>query len=172
MRRGALTGGFLVVLAVGGGWAWHATLAARRAVAPRVAVTTVTRGEFEVTLPMEGVLQSDDALTVSTGKAPGELTMIVADGTVVKAGDVFCRIEARELLRKQTDAELAYKQAKEEIAQRAGERGGALRHRQARHGPDGEGLRRVGRVGQGADEADGGPADLRPGRGGAPAIGV
>jgi RND family efflux transporter MFP subunit len=54
-------------------------------------------------------------MTVSTGRAPGELTMIVPDGTVVAAGDVFCQIEARELLREKTDAELAYKQALEEI---------------------------------------------------------
>ncbi len=115
MRRLARTGLVLLLLAAGGGWAWRATLAARQEQAPQVAVTAVTRGPFEVTLPMEGVLQSDDALTVSTGKAPGELTMIVPDGTVVKAGEVFCRIEARELQRKQTDAQLAYQQANEEI---------------------------------------------------------
>jgi RND family efflux transporter MFP subunit len=42
--------------------------------------------------------------------------MIVPDGTVVRAGDVFCRIEARELRRRQADAQLSYKQSVEEIA--------------------------------------------------------
>jgi len=103
----------VLVLAGGGGWAWRAAVGA--APKRRVAVTTPTRGEFVVSLPVEGTLQSDDSVTVSTGKAPGELTMIVPDGTVVRAGDVFCRIEARELLRRQADAQLADQQAREEI---------------------------------------------------------
>ena len=105
----------VATLALGGGWAWRVTRA--RAPVAHVETTTASRGEFVVSLPAEGTLQSDDAVAVRTGKAPGELTMIVSDGTVVRAGDVFCRIEARELLRKQTDAELAFMQAQEEIEQ-------------------------------------------------------
>jgi RND family efflux transporter MFP subunit len=78
-------------------------------------VGEVQSGEFVVSLLIEGTLQSDDSMTVSTGRAPGELTMVVPDGTIVRAGDVFCRIEARELRREKADAELAYKQAREEI---------------------------------------------------------
>jgi HlyD family secretion protein len=74
-----------------------------------------SHGEFVVTLPADGTLESDDSVVVRTGKAPGQLTMIVSDGTNVHAGDVFCKIEARELLRKQTDAQLAAQQAQEEI---------------------------------------------------------
>ncbi len=103
----------IVLLAGGAAWAWRG-LAARPS-AGRVAVAAAARGEFVVSLIAEGILQSDDSVTVSTGKAPGQLTMIVPDGTVVRAGDVFCRIEARDLLRRQTDAELAMKQADEEI---------------------------------------------------------
>ncbi len=112
-RRYAIWGLVVLVFAAGGGWAWRAS--AGRTARPQVAVTSATRGEFVVSLPVEGTLQSDDSVTVSTGKAPGELTMIVPDGTVVRAGEVFCRIEARELLRKQADAELADEQAQEEI---------------------------------------------------------
>jgi RND family efflux transporter MFP subunit len=103
----------VLVLAVAGGWAWMSL--AHRSPGARIQVAEVERGEFVVSLLIEGTLQSDDSMTVSTGRAPGELTMIVPDGTVVRAGDVFCRIEARELRREQADAELAYKQAVEEI---------------------------------------------------------
>jgi len=112
-RRHTITVLIVLTLAAGAGWAWRDL--ARRPAAPRVPVTAAARGEFVVSLLAEGILQSDNSVTVSTGKAPGQLTMIVPDGTVVRAGDVFCRIEARELLRKQTDAELAVKQAREEI---------------------------------------------------------
>jgi len=113
LRRYAIT--IVLVLAVaGGGWAWRSL--GRRPTQARIAVAEVKRGEFVVSLLTEGTLQSDDSMTVSTGKAPGELTMIVPDGTVVRAGDVFCRIEARDLLRKQADAQLTYKQSLEEIA--------------------------------------------------------
>ena len=81
----------------------------------KVATAVAKQGEFIVSLVSEGTLQSDNSIVVRTGKAPGELTMIVPDGTIVRAGDIFCRIESRELLRKQTDAELASKQANEEI---------------------------------------------------------
>ena len=103
----------MLVVVVGGGWAWRAALP--RTPETRVAVAAAARGEFVVSLLAEGTLQSDDSVTVRTGKAPGELTMIVPDGTNVRAGDVFCRIEARELQRRQADAELAYEQAQEEI---------------------------------------------------------
>ena len=112
-RRYTVTALVVLALAAGGAWAWRGL--ARRAGGPRVAAVAATRGEFVVSLLAEGILQSDDSVTVSTGKAPGQLTMIVPDGTIVRAGDVFCRIESRELLRKQTDAELALKQAREEI---------------------------------------------------------
>jgi HlyD family secretion protein len=103
----------MVLLAAGGGWAWRAS--ARRPAPARVATTTAARGEFVISLPTEGILQSDDSLTVRNGKASGELTLIVPEGTTIHEGDVFCRLEARELLRQQTDAELAYRQAVEEI---------------------------------------------------------
>jgi RND family efflux transporter MFP subunit len=103
-----------VVLLVLGGWI--ARTLTRRPAEAHIAVAPVQHGEFVVSLPAEGTLQSDHALTVSTGKAPGQITMVAPDGTVVRAGDVFCRIEARDLLRRQTDAELAYKQANLEIA--------------------------------------------------------
>jgi RND family efflux transporter MFP subunit len=112
-QRYALIGLLVLVLAAGGAWAWRGL--GRRPAAPGIAVTAATRGELVVSLTAEGILQSDNSVTVSTGKAPGRLTVIVPDGTVVRAGDVFCRIEARELLRRQTDAELAMKQAQEEI---------------------------------------------------------
>jgi HlyD family secretion protein len=105
--------GVLLVVVAGAGWAWRTSVS--RAPKARVQVTTPTRGEFVVSLQAEGTLESDDSVMVRTGKAPGQITMIVPDGTVIRAGDVFCRIEARELLRKQTDAELASKQAREEI---------------------------------------------------------
>jgi RND family efflux transporter MFP subunit len=76
---------------------------------------SVTRGELVVSLLAEGTLQSDNSVVVRTGRAPGQLTGIATDGTVLRAGDAFCRIEARDLMRKQTDAELAAKQANEEI---------------------------------------------------------
>jgi len=103
----------VVGLAAAGLWAWRVSVS--RASKPRVAVAAATRGEFVVSLLVEGTLESNDSVVVRAGKAPGQLTMIVPDGTVVGAGDVFCRIESRELLRKQTDAELAAKQAREEI---------------------------------------------------------
>jgi HlyD family secretion protein len=112
-KRYAIGGVVVLVLATGGAWAWRA--ATPRATKPKVSVTAVTRGEFVVSLLAEGPLESEDSVTVRTGNAPGQLTSIAADGTVVKAGDVFCRIEARDLLRKQADAELAYKQASENI---------------------------------------------------------
>jgi RND family efflux transporter MFP subunit len=103
----------VILVIAGGWWAWRATVS--HGGKPRVPVTRAARGEFIVSLLTEGTLQSDDSVVVRTGKAPGQITMIVPDGTVVRAGDVFCHIESRELLRKQTDAELAYKQAREEI---------------------------------------------------------
>lgn len=112
-RKSALGGLMLILLAAGGGYAWRAST--RQPATARVAVTAATRGEFVISLPVEGVLQSDDSITVRNGKASGELTTIVPDGTVVRTGDVFCKIEARELERQHTDAELAYKQAIEEI---------------------------------------------------------
>ena len=114
LKRYAMTV-VLVLAVVGGGWAWRSV--AHRPARRGLAVGEVKRGEFVVSLLIEGTLQSDDSMTVSTGKAPGELTMIVPDGTVVRAGEVFCRIEARELRRKQADAELSYKQALEGIEQ-------------------------------------------------------
>jgi len=105
--------GLVLALAVVGGWAWRSL--AHRPVGARIPVAQVERGEFVVSLLIEGTLQSDDSMTVSTGRAPGELTVIVPDGTVVRVGDVFCRIEARELRREQADAELSYKQSIEEI---------------------------------------------------------
>ena len=105
--------GLVLALVVVGVWAWRSV--AQRPAGARIPVAEVERGEFVVSLLVEGTLQSDDAMTVSTGRAPGELTVIVPDGTVVRAGDVFCRIEARELRREQADAELSYKQAIEEI---------------------------------------------------------
>ena len=113
MRRYAI-GIVILLVAAGGGLAWRA--AARRPPKARVTLATVTRGELVIALPAEGTLESDNSVVVRTGKAPGQVTSIASDGTVVRAGDVFCRIEARELLRKQTDAELASKQAQEEIA--------------------------------------------------------
>jgi RND family efflux transporter MFP subunit len=104
--------GLIVLLAVGG---WLARALTRRPAEARVAVTAAQRGEFVISLVAEGPLESDNSVAVRAGKAPGELTMIVHDGTVVKAGDVFCRIQARELQRRQVDAELAYQQATEEI---------------------------------------------------------
>jgi RND family efflux transporter MFP subunit len=113
-RRHAFVALVVIALAAGGAWAWRGL--SRRPAGAGIAVAGATRGEFVVGLTAEGILQSDDSVTVSTGKAPGQLTMIAPDGTVVRAGDVFCRVEARELLRRQTDAELAVKQANEEIA--------------------------------------------------------
>ncbi len=49
------------------------------------------------------------------GKAPGQLTMIAPDGKVLPAGEVFCEIDARDLETKRIDAELADKQATEEV---------------------------------------------------------
>ncbi len=112
-RRHAFIALVIVALAAGGAWARHSL--SRRPAEAGNAVVAATQGEFVVSLTAEGILQSDDSVTVSTGKAPGQLTMIVPDGTVVRAGDVFCQIEARELLRRKTDAELAVKQASEEI---------------------------------------------------------
>ena len=103
----------VLALAVVGGWAWRSL--AHRPAGARLPVAEVETGEFVVSLLIEGTLQSDDSMTVSTGRAPGELTTIVPDGTIVRAGDVFCQIEARELRREQDDAGLAYKQAREEI---------------------------------------------------------
>lgn len=112
-RRNATWGLVLIVLAAGVGFVWHAVRP--HDAGKRIPVTAATRGEFVVSLPAEGPLESDDAVVVSTGKAPGELTMIVSDGTVVRAGEVFCRIEARDLLRRQADAKLASTQGQEEI---------------------------------------------------------
>jgi len=103
----------VLALAAGGGWAWRAS--ATRPGGARVPVGKATSGEFVISLLAEGALQSDDSVVVRTGKAAGQLTSIASDGTVVRAGEVFCRIEARELLRKQADAELDYKQSNEEI---------------------------------------------------------
>ena len=103
----------ILLLAAAGGWAWR--ISAQRTSQPRVPVATVTRGEFVVSLLAEGPLESDNLVVVRTGKAAGELTMIVPEGTVVKEGDVVCEIEARELLRKKADEELSYKQAMEGI---------------------------------------------------------
>jgi HlyD family secretion protein len=102
----------LIVIA-GGGLLWRNATA--KAPKLRIGTTTPSRGEFVVSLSSEGTLQSDDAVAVRTGKAPGQITMIVSDGTILKTGDVFCKIESRELQRQQTDAELAAKQAQEEI---------------------------------------------------------
>jgi HlyD family secretion protein len=113
-KRIAITGLVILMLAAGGAWAWR--LVQPHATKSRVAVINPTRGEFVISLFTEGTLQADDSIAVQTGKAPGELTMIVSDGAMVKAGEVFCRIESRELQRKLTDAELADKQAREEIA--------------------------------------------------------
>jgi RND family efflux transporter MFP subunit len=104
--------GLVVVLAAGG---WAVRALTRRPAAGRIEVAAVQRGKFIVGLRAEGMLQSDEAMTVSTGKAPGQITMIVPDGAVVRAGEVFCRIEARDLLRRQADAQLAYRQGMEEI---------------------------------------------------------
>ena len=103
----------LLLLAAGGGYAWR--VVAQRAPRQRVPVTEVARGEFVVSLLAEGPLESDDLVVVRTGKAAGELTMIVPEGTVLKEGDVFCELEARELLRRKADQELSYKQALEGI---------------------------------------------------------
>jgi len=113
MHRRYAIGVVMVALAAGAAWAWHATVS--RASKPRVAVAQAGRGQFVVSLMADGTLQSDDSVVVRTGKAPGEITMIVPDGTVIRAGAAFCHIEARELQRRQTDAELASRQAKEEI---------------------------------------------------------
>jgi len=111
-RRYAITI-VILLLAAGGALAWRAS--AKRAPKSQVQATTATRGEFVITLLAEGTLQSDNSVVVRTGKAPGQLTSVASDGTVLPAGDVFCRIDARDLMRKQTDAELAAKQAQEEI---------------------------------------------------------
>lgn len=105
----------VLALAAGGGWAWRAS--AMRPTEARVSVATVTRGEFVISLLSEGTLQSEDSVVVRTGKAAGQLTTIASDGMVLQAGDVFCSIEARDLLRKLADAELDYKQRTEEIEQ-------------------------------------------------------
>lgn len=112
-RRYAIGGLAVLMLAAGAAWAWRASESGPAEA--RVPVGAPTRGEFVVSLVTEGTLQSDESVVVGAGKAPGELTTIVPDGTIVRAGDVFCRIEARELQRKRTDAELASKQANEEI---------------------------------------------------------
>jgi HlyD family secretion protein len=103
----------LLLLAAGGGYAWR--VVAQRGPRQRVPVTDVAKGEFVVSLLAEGPLESDDLVVVRTGKAAGELTMIVPEGTVLKEGDVFCELEARELLRRKADQELSYKQALEGI---------------------------------------------------------
>ncbi len=113
MSKRIMIGLAVLVLAAGGGWAWWAV--SPRPPKARVDAATPTRGEFIVSLGTEGALQSDNSVVVRTGKAPGQITMIVPDGTILRAGDVFCRIESRDLLRKQADAELAYMQAEEEI---------------------------------------------------------
>ena len=113
MSKRYAIGVLIAALAAGGWWAWHVSVSG--APKARVPVTTPTRGEFVVSLTAEGTLESDNSVVVRAGRAPGQITMIVPDGTIVRAGDAFCRIESRELLRKQTDAELAAKQAREEI---------------------------------------------------------
>ena len=113
MVRRYATSTVILLLAAGGGWAWR--VAAERTPTQRVPVTKVMRGEFVVSLLAEGPLESDDLVVVRTGKAAGELTTIVPEGTVLKEGDVFCELEARELLRKKADEELSYRQAVERI---------------------------------------------------------
>jgi len=99
----------IVLLAAGGGWAWRSS--AQQAPKAHVPAAKVQRGELVVSLLAEGPLESDDLVVVRTGKASGELTMIVPEGTIVRKGETFCTVEARELLRKKADAELSYKQA-------------------------------------------------------------
>jgi len=108
--------GWLLVLAALGGavWAWRA-LGARQGSAP-VPTCRPSVGEFVITLPAEGTLQSDNALTVFNGEAGGKLAMIREDGAVVKVGDVFCQVEAREIEQRKIQVELSHKQAKEEIS--------------------------------------------------------
>ena len=113
MLRRYATSIVILLLAAGGGWAWR--ISSQRQSKPRVPVAKVTRGEFVVSLLAEGPLESDDLVVVRTGRAAGELTMIVPEGTAVKEGDVVCEIEARALLRKKADEELSYKQATEAI---------------------------------------------------------
>jgi len=107
--------GGLAALAVivGGAWAWR-TFAAR-SVDSGPPTATPTRGEFVVALQVDGTLQSDDAVTVRNGKAGGKLTMIVPDGTIVQAGEVFCLVESRQMEQRETQIELSFKQAQEEI---------------------------------------------------------
>jgi len=103
------------VLAVGAAavWAWRALAPHQAAV--RIPTASPTQGEFVVRLFADGLLQSDDAVTVRNGEATGKLTMIVDDGSTVGAGDVFCRIESRDLKQREAETELRYKQALEEI---------------------------------------------------------
>lgn len=103
----------ILLLATGGALAWRTST--KRAPKSQVQAVAVAREELVVSLLAEGTLQSDNSVVVRTGRAPGQLTSIANDGTVLHAGDVFCRIDARDLLRKKTDAELAAKQAQEEI---------------------------------------------------------
>jgi RND family efflux transporter MFP subunit len=105
----------VLLLAAGVAYAWRALTP--HPTATRVSTGTATRGEFVISLMTDGTLQSEDTVVVRTGKAPGQLTSIATDGTLLRKGDVFCHIEARDLLRKQADAQLAYKQAIEDIQQ-------------------------------------------------------
>lgn len=86
-----------------------------KTVGPQVPTARPTRGDFEVTLIGEGVLESEKAVSVRNGRMSGKLVMIIPDGTTVKQGDLFCRIDTRDLLRERSQQELAYKQAREEI---------------------------------------------------------
>jgi len=109
-----VAGGLLVAALVSAViWAW-VSLGAPPARAS-VPVAHPTRGEFVVSLHSEGLLASDDAVSVRNGDARGKIMGIVADGATIRAGEPFCRVEVQEMEQRLIQVELRAKQAKEEI---------------------------------------------------------
>ena len=114
MRVGRVIGILVVLALLGSGvWAWRAF--APRQAPRKIPTASPSRGEFVVSLQADGKLQSDDAVVVRNGEAGGKITVIVPDGAIVKQGDVFCRIESREIEQRKAELELSAKQAREEI---------------------------------------------------------
>lgn len=101
------------IVVVAGGWVWASDggAAAAEADAPE-SVYSVARGELVVTLKENGTLVAKESKKVkpeSYGEA--KITWLIEEGSVVKEGDVICKLDTEKLIESIESLELEHTQA-------------------------------------------------------------
>src|SRR4051812_44839851 len=85
---------------------------AAQAVPPRVDTVTARGGALRITLSGSGTLQAEHTKVVSVREVQAQLTSVVDDGAMVKAGQVVAQLDTTQVLKDLRDRQTAFDTAK------------------------------------------------------------